>query len=95
MAVASIRWGATMGAGSPVYAPIPARTQSVADISEAFTSQPSPGGSYARVKILTGPAWVAVNSTAAEGVYDLLASGDHIDYGPLKEGDTISIVTAE
>ncbi len=97
MADIRIRFGAVMGGGAPVYAPVPKATQK---ITSSGSSQQSTyladDGDYVSVFALDGSVTIAIgpNPTAVATSGDVVVSGTARDFGPLKVGDRIAIVDA-
>lgn len=96
MATVSIEFGAVLGAGAPVYAPVPRATQTITSSGTSQQSNEAQGGDFVTVVTTGGAIWVAIgqNPTAAAGTQRLLPDGAGRDFGPLKEGDKVAIIDA-
>jgi hypothetical protein len=95
MADIRIRFGAVMGGGAPVYAPIPKASQKITSSgSSAQSTYSADDGDYVSVFALDGAVAIAINAnpTAVATSGDVVPSGTSRDFGPLKVGDKIAII---
>lgn len=97
MATVNVRFGSVMGAGAPVYAPIPRAAEAITtSATSAQATNKAVSGDYATVTSVGGAVWVRIgqNPTAAAGATDLIPDGGSRDFGPLREGDTVAVINA-
>jgi hypothetical protein len=95
---AHVEIGAVMGAGAPVYAPVPFHAQTLTTASSAQTTVAARSGDYATVTAVTSAVMVAIgaNPTAlatGAGMYRC-EPGSERTFGPLKAGDRIAAIDA-
>ena len=87
-----------MGAGAPVYAPVPFHAQTLTTTSSAQTTVGARSGDYATVIAVSAAVMVAIgqNPTAlanGAGMYRC-EPGQERTFGPLKDGDKIAAIDA-
>ena len=95
---AHVKIGTVMGAGAPVYAPVPFHAETIATVSSTQTSIPARSGDYATVTAIEAAVMVAIgqNPTAlanGSGMHRIEA-GATMDFGPLKDRDLVACIDA-
>lgn len=91
MSTMRVEFNGVMGGGAPTYASRPSATENVTTSgTTAATTITAKLGDYARVTAVDAALYVATSQDASSAVGYYLASGEHIDLGPLQHGDTIS-----
>ena len=97
MADIRIRFGATMGAGSPVYASHPKATAKItSSAASQATTVSAESGDYVTIKAIGGPVAFDIGpapvAIATSG--DVVMAGEAMDFGPLQTGDKVAIIDA-
>lgn len=93
---AQVEIGGAMGAGAPVYPPVPYHAETLTTTTSAQTTKAARSGDYARVTAIGAAVMVAVgkNPTAlASGAgMRYVPDGASLDMGPLKDGDLVACI---
>lgn len=97
MASIHVRFGEVMGAGAPVYASKPRKSETVtSSASSAQTTNTANSGDYATISAIDGSVYVTTGSNptalATGAGMDVVISGTVKDFGPLKDGDKVAVI---
>lgn len=95
MADIRIRFGAVMGSSAPVYASHPKQTAKItSSASSQATTVAAEAGDYVTIRAIGGAVAIDIsaNPTAIATSGDVVASGETVDYGPLKIGDKVAVI---
>lgn len=95
---AHVEIGTVMGAGAPVYAPVPYHAETITTTSSAQSTKVARSGDYASVTAVDAAVMVAIGSNptalaGGAGMYRIEA-GVTRDFGPLKDGDLVAAIDA-
>lgn len=97
MASIHIRFGDAMGAGAPVYAPLPSASEKVtSSATSAASAVSATGGDFATISAVDGSVFITIGQTpvalASGSNMDVVLSGQTKDFGPLKPGDKVAVI---
>lgn len=97
MSTIHVRFGEAMGAGAPVYAPLPRASESVtSSATSAATTIEAQGGDFASVSAVDGSVYMTIGSSptalASGANMHVVLSGQTKDFGPLKDGDKVAVI---
>lgn len=95
MATVHVAFTGAMGGGAPVYAPKPSAAAAItASTTSAATTITADGGDYACVTAIDATVYVVIGpAPTATSAGHCITEGGSKDFGPLKRGDKVAVIT--
>lgn len=94
MGTVHVRYGTVMGGGAPVYSPRPNASETITSSSTKATgTATAKGGDYVTIQSLNTNILVSIGQAPDADLTpsDMIQIGGRVDFGPLSQGDKVSV----